>query len=574
MPYVWAVVCGVFMYTSELGRTWTTDEKLHLVRGIAYLHTDDTRLNYAHPPLANAWSAMMISGVEDLDPPLQERRGWKRAYVTGVATDLLRKDGEAMDAWRTVARRTSMAWMIALVLICGWWTRRRFPPMAAFAATGFVAINPTLLAHARLCTTDLPLTVAATLTVISMIELLRRPRARAALSMIAATVLMICVKHSGIPLAVLAMLGVAMAAAFGVGGFAALSKGRRLRFVSLLILGGVVATILAINALYRFQDTGWTVRALLDGPQPHNWLSRRVDHDVFSTAGFGLLPEQWVIPLPRTYLAGLATVRTQQGLGHGGWFWGQKVTGHPLYFPVMLVAKLPATVVLLCAGGGLWRLRRLRGGDLTTNALILCAVIPIVLSMASRISIGVRHLLPVVPALSMLAGLTVSGLVRSWSHRPVLARAVTPLALTTVLAGNLSAWPHYLGFFSATVGGVEGGQKISVIGEDWGQNLGDLARHAAGEDLRRIYYYSRFSARAPTLRRELARAYEGEPAEVISLKCRTQPRRDGWMAIHLDDWVVRRSCFPWLGDREPDRTIADHIHLFHVSASRTGPTRR
>ena len=72
-------IAGGLLWSSERGRTFTTDEKLHLLRGMAYWDAEDLRLNYAHPPLANAVDTIALRGeLNALDPPLEERRAWDR----------------------------------------------------------------------------------------------------------------------------------------------------------------------------------------------------------------------------------------------------------------------------------------------------------------------------------------------------------------------------------------------------------------------------------------------------------------------------------------------------------------
>ena len=91
-------IAGGLLWSSERGRTFTTDEKLHLLRGMAYWDAEDLRLNYAHPPLANAVDTIALRGeLNALDPPLEERRAWDRAYVTGLANGLMSREGNAMD---------------------------------------------------------------------------------------------------------------------------------------------------------------------------------------------------------------------------------------------------------------------------------------------------------------------------------------------------------------------------------------------------------------------------------------------------------------------------------------------
>ena len=439
------------------------------------------------------------------------------AYVTGLANGLMSRDGDAMDRWRTTARRTGMLWMLGLVLWVGVWCRSRLGDRAALIAAGLIALHPALLAHGRLCTTDLPMTMMATISVCLTIDVARAPGAKRAAACALAVAVMVCTKHSGVPLAL--MLGIGAAGWILVAGSRTRDRSlsRRLRFVAVWAAGTAALCLLAINAIYGFEQTGWTVQALLDTPEPSNWISRRFDRDVLGRTPLAGLPGHWTIPLPRTYLIGLATVKVQHTMGHGDWFFGPREAGHPLYFPVMLLAKSPAAVVVLvCALPGLAARREPRTFYL--RAIAICASSILIASTRSQITIGVRHVLPIMPLLCMLAAKAADRLATLARHGTHTRRAQVLIGLLSLslLYEHAGAFPRYLGHYSLLVGGTAGGQRISVVGEDWGQHLGDLAQYAADENWDRIYYYSRFSGRVSTLRRELGRARRSRPRPTSS----------------------------------------------------------
>ena len=71
------------LWTSERSRSPTIDEPLHLIRGLAVWSAGDTRLSFAHPPLANALAALPALGDPDVD--VEELGGWERANLRAVA---------------------------------------------------------------------------------------------------------------------------------------------------------------------------------------------------------------------------------------------------------------------------------------------------------------------------------------------------------------------------------------------------------------------------------------------------------------------------------------------------------
>lgn len=535
---------------------------------MAYWDAEDLRLNYAHPPLANAMDAIALRGeLDGIDPPLEERDAWEKAYVTGLANGLMSREGDAMDRWRTTARRTGMLWMIGLVLWVGVWCRSRLGNRAALVAAGLIALHPALLAHGRLCTTDLPMTLTATICVCLAIDVARTPGVKRAAACAFALAVMVCTKHSGVPLALMLGLGAAGWIVFAGGRTRRWSLPRRLRFVALWAAGTAALCLLAINAIYRFEQTGWTVQLLLDTPEPSNWISRRFDRDVLSLTPLAELPRHWMIPLPRTYLIGLATVKVQHTMGHGDWFFGPREAGHPLYFPVMLLAKSPAAVVILvCALPGLAARDKTRSFYL--RAIAICAGSILLASTRAQITIGVRHILPVMPLICVLAAAAVDRLM-ALMHQGMHARRSTlllGLLSASLLYEHARAFPRYLGHYSPLVGGTAGGHRISVVGEDWGQHLGELARYATEARWDRIYYFSRFSGRVSTLRRELGRSGGASTPELVPIRCKYPPRRAGWLVLHLDDWWLRRHCVPYLKGRSPDLVLFDHMQVFRIES--------
>jgi 4-amino-4-deoxy-L-arabinose transferase-like glycosyltransferase len=185
--------------------------------------------------------------------------------------------------------------------------------------------------------------------------------------------------------------------------------------------------------------------------------------------------------LPAAHLRGIHSLLTSDDrLGSfadgewrlGGWIW---------FFPFAFWAKThPALILALAlAGCGWWLARRRRSGpgfapsayDLTpwiTLTLVYLAV-----AMSEDINLGQRHLLPLYPALYVLAG----G-VALW---PIRSRAWRWAGI-----GLLGGWPafdavahypSYLSYFSPHSGGpAQGYQRLVDSSLDWGMNLPALAR--------------------------------------------------------------------------------------------------
>jgi hypothetical protein len=131
------------------------------------------------------------------------------------------------------------------------------------------------------------------------------------------------------------------------------------------------------------------------------------------------------------------------------------------------------------------------------------------------------------------------------------------VVLTCVLgcaAGAAWTFPSWLGDFNLLVGGPAGGHRISVTGEDWGQDLGDLAELAHAQGWERIVYHTNF----PLRREEL----EARGLKVHKIGCKKPYDGPDPIVIHLSDWARRHHCFEWLDHRQPTHVINHHLLVF------------
>jgi 4-amino-4-deoxy-L-arabinose transferase-like glycosyltransferase len=586
------LLCGALLWTSERGRSLTADEPLHLVRGHALWWTHSSQLSYAHPPLANAITSLPQAGrgdqawglgaTPDGQPraPKQRRRGpgpdatraeamtslpgWEVVQPLDVSTAYFRHDFRAAKAELISARRMMMLWTLALGLFIYVWCERRWGFATAISALIFYSLHPTLLAHGQLVTTDMPLAATVFVSLAALIAWIERPSWLAVLGFGVATTAMVLSKHTGLAYVVVMSLMLLGVAALGRGGFA--TPGGRVRHVALTAaqLSLVAAAmILAIDAMYLFDRVGLSVAEILAEPEPHNWISKKHEYELLERSPLARLPDGLRLPVPYTWLLGLATVSEQNAMGHGNYFFGVRGdSGHPLYFPVLLFAKSPTGLLLLLGLGlglGVRRLRARHAPSLATSVLLGFSALAFLSACASDINIGVRHVLPLLPIMTVLAGRVAAKLIESTPELPPAlhgrrGRALVGACMLGCALGAASTFPAWLGDFNVLVGGPSGGHRISVIGEDWGQDLGDLADLAEAQGWTGLAYHTTF----PLRREEL----EARGLELHKLGCKQVYRGTDPVVIHLSDWVRRRSCFTWLRERSPAHVVNHHMLVF------------
>jgi len=169
--------------------------------------------------------------------------------------------------------------------------------------------------------------------------------------------------------------------------------------------------------------------------------------------------------MPEDYLYGFSYVHqsTQGRLAYAmgqytnrGWWW---------YFPFCFLVKTPLPAVVLMGWGGWTTLRRFRQGPVPESFLVVPVIFYWVLAIGSGINIGVRHLMPVLPLMAVLAGGVEIPAGRWWS-RGVLA------ALGLTVAGCAVAAPHYLSYFNLPSRMLGEPHELLVDSNlDWGQDL-------------------------------------------------------------------------------------------------------
>jgi 4-amino-4-deoxy-L-arabinose transferase-like glycosyltransferase len=260
--------------------------------------------------------------------------------------------------------------------------------------------------------------------------------------------------------------------------------------------------------------------------------------------------EHWFganVPIPAiTFFAGVDYVRKHSRLGHPGYLFGEyRTEGWWYYFPVVLFFKTPLPFLLLAIAGCVMLVRRREPLPLVALALLAVA-------MTSRINIGVRHILPIFPLLTIAAAVAV---VTYWPRR----RTIVALLLAWYFVATAIAHPDYLPYFNEAAGPHP--ERIAADSNlDWGQDLLRLEQYAKREHLEPLYvsYWG------------WARVKEHLPGslELPHAQCVT-----GWIAISEMHPILNRAhAFDWLKKHEPVRRIGASIRLYSIPEGACGPT--
>lgn len=145
-------------------------------------------------------------------------------------------------------------------------------------------------------------------------------------------------------------------------------------------------------------------------------------------------------------------------VSHDGWWY---------YFPEAIAIKSPLGLLLAMLGCILVWIYRRRLGTPRILPILVGLSLFLLVSVAGKVDIGIRHLMPVLPLLYLLA-----------CYQLIRARLAAVLLVCIGLAGAETALAHpdYLAFFNSLAGGPARGERYLLDSNlDWGQDLGRLA---------------------------------------------------------------------------------------------------
>ncbi len=534
----------------------TMDEQGFLVRGLAYLRNENRYMRVGHPLGLNALNAALLAADDSVRLPTDDA-SWAETSFHRPAELFLWEIGNNVEHIMFLARLPTIWLGMLLAAVAGRWARKMSGRGAAgLLALALVALDPNIMAHTRLTTTDLGLTAGAALAGFTLWRFLRRPGWSAVLLAGACFGLMQNTKFTAllfVPLFGVVML-IAVLSRWRAGGT---FPGRMLA----MLLVYPVAAALMLWAMYGFQigtmsDALPVLSALSGRTLPlSQYLEQLLDIGgrVLGTTNSFLLGE----------------------VSQSGWWY---------YFPVAFLLKTPLPALLLL----LWAIVRvLRGrwpdaGD-RADRYVDWAVLLIpptgyfIISLTTDINIGYRHLLPILPFLYVFAGVAIAG--RPWrasSSHPAWNKALLTGLMLWLGAVALWIYPHYLAYFNLIAGGPDNGWRALVDSNlDWGQDLAGLAEWQREAGIGPIYLsyfgegrpeyygldYVGLDSFPPRLMNPQADPfYPAQPAPGVYAISATNLQ-----GVLFED----HNQFGWFRDKEPLTRIGHSIFIYEVEE--TGP---
>ncbi len=576
-----AVVLG---FTSSINDAPIVDEIPHIGAGYSYITRLDMRLNPEHPPLIKD-----LAGIALLPLQLNSNAFLSTSWTTDVngqwqfGRSVVFESAVNPDTIK-MAARFPMLLVFAFACWLLWkWTRERYGDTAGFIALILIAFSPTVIAHARLVTTDMGAATGVLAATYFFVAFLRAPSKRSFILASLSLGLALLAKFNTV---LLAPFFVIVAIVYGLNGtFTRRALYRAARMFGYTALIGIASFVFVVWPLYFVQTVHYppqkqladtkSIMGSYGSPLVRNFIVWGADKPIIRGA------THWAL--------GLAMVQ-QRSTGGNTIYWMGRVVkeGGPGYFPTIYFIKEPLAwwlLVSMALTALIFHHHRRAGeyvrGHFFSNNLeewvwLLWLAIYWTISVRSTLNIGVRHLLPIYPFTIMLVSGRLSVLL-DWlrTHDRVRLRYVS-LAIALLLGWysfeSVRVWPSYLSYFNQLAGGPSGGHRyVADSNLDWGQDVKRLGQWLVANNVQRIsidyfgwadpsyYLGSRYVYTTGS--------YWKDAKDFIK-----RNQSDGWIAISATFYqeATNRaepgaSTYRWLMDYEPVAAIGNSIFVWHLT---------
>ena len=516
------------MVNVSLQEAGTQDELAHIPAGYSYVRYLDYRLNPEHPPLVK-----MLAGAPllflDLNFPTQSL-AWQDA-VNGqwdVGAQFLYESGNDADEIIQWSRFGPIFLTLILVAFVYVWSKELMGPKWALLPTLFTALTPNFIAHGHYVTTDIGATLGTFVAIYYFVKYLNhQSRKHLVWAGLAFGVAML-MKFSTVLLVPLFLLIIFVywlseiartRKTIGTGRF------KHFVFLGFKYLGKVLMVfIIGFLLLYPFyfittinyppakqlSDTEFILQTFADGPQAEGEPCYAVNPKRCAAELNIWMADKPMIRPAGHYMLGVLMVLQRSAGGNTAYFLGEVSNqGNSLYFPAAYVLKEPAPLLILVGFGLLLASYRVGRTALTKRrhkfvnyfgthiaefSIFTFILIYALWSLSSPLNIGVRHLMPMMPFMYMLA----TASIKKWTQNNAFKKPVSPGLGRKIKVGFVSiltlwffadvalAYPYYLSYYNEFVGTENGWKYITDSNYDWGQDLKRLEAYVEENNIDRI----------------------------------------------------------------------------------------
>jgi hypothetical protein len=370
------------------------------------------------------------------------------------------------DAILLRGRMVVALFSLTLALLVFFTAREMFDPLTGIIALSLFAFEPVLLSNGALVTTDMPLTCLFFASVYSFYRYVKRPSLSRLALCAATTGCTVVAKHSGVlifpTLFLLALVSLLIAPRQLPSGVTVVEPDSRHRFRR---LASALAAIILISYVFLWTIYGFRYVARpgplqmiptlsifsgsLNSPLEQSVINFLAHHHLFPEAYLYGWVDILRIPDSRT------TFILGRALPSGRWF----------FFPAVFLIKSTITLLLFLLLVPFSRIVKLRREILF---LTIPAVFFLLISIASMLNLGVRHILSIYPFCIVLGAAAAA----SFATRSGMASIAVVVLLIFGAISSLHCFPDELAYSNEIAGGPSHTYRlVADSNADWGQGL-------------------------------------------------------------------------------------------------------
>ncbi len=466
------------------------DEIPHIGSGYSYIAKLDYRLNPEHPPLVKDLAGIMLKLYGIHDQMAFNSAAWNKD-INGqwnFGRTLIFESGN--DAQRIVhaAKLPMFIFFVLSAILIFTWSGELSGPFAALMALFLFAYSPTVMAHSRLVTTDVPALFGVLFASYFFLHYLKKPDRQHIIFAGIGLGIGLLTKFS---VFLLVLFFPVMAVLYGLLKY----KESKLKNSFNLLLGtiGIIAFafIFVVWPVYLFNT--WNMPPAVQHAETQSILESYGNRHFADPIVY--FSDKPIIRALDHYGLGLLMVNQRAIGGNTTYFMGEvSKYAWPQYFPIVYFIKEPLpfwglVIIVLLFLGIKFRPEPVRkmGRSLCDWSaenfdkvfMLLWLVLYWYVSIRANLNIGVRHLMPVYGFTFILVADVLVSVFKS-IRNPKLLRIYSILLATFLswyLIENISIYPYYLTYFNQAAGGPSGGYRYVVDSNiDWGQDLNRLAQ--------------------------------------------------------------------------------------------------
>ncbi len=506
---IFVIIFAVFLaITSAWDDSVIVDEVPHIGAGYSYLTRQDMRLNPEHPPLAKDLAALPLVFL-DFKQSVFEQKFWQ-TDINGQwefgRYFMFNSDNDADTIKHWVKFPMLLFFTLSATLIY-LWGKRLYGYLGAIIALVLFAFSPSVIAHARFVTTDVPALFGVLFALYFFIKYLRVPSGKNLFISGISLGVALLTKFSTFLVGPLFMI-LAIIYGWVMAGSQLTEKINAVaRQFTRVMLVAIIGLVIVVWPVYYFHVHGYPVERQMDDTQ---FLLGSFGNRALADTVIWLADKPYLRALGQYFLGLLMVVQRSTG-GNTTFFLGEvSAAGWRSYFPIVYFLKETLawwilTLIAILMIGTQVKSSEFKAksiADWIRNhfdefAMIIWLVIYWTTSIKSNLNIGVRHLLPTFPFAILLVSGQISKLIKKVHekagqlNRATFVSVIVPTAVAILLSWhfyeNAKVFPYYLSYFNQIAGGPAGGYRYVVDSNlDWGQDLLRLSRWVEANDIKRI----------------------------------------------------------------------------------------